>query len=348
MLENKKSIIEEIESLKKNLTGKVLIAAHHYQKKELIQIADVIGDSYRLAVIASKSEAKTIILCGVRFMAESAALLARPDQKILLPDFSAACPMADMISPAAAEKALDRIAEITGEEALPLSYVNSWANLKALTGLRKGSTCTSGNAKKIMEYYLSKGKRILFMPDKNLGINTARSLGLVDSDFCFVSKEGFVPDSGANARVFLWDGYCPVHLDLKAEHVKELRAKFPSARLMVHPECSEDLVSLSDFTGSTEGMAKAIQEAPADSQIAVGTEYRFIERMKKEYSEKEILPLKQVYCKDMDLINLENVLSVLRAYEDGKSDTYRVSIEEKTAINARKALSTMIAITEGL
>lgn len=159
---NKKTnseVLDQILQLKKSFAGRVLIAAHHYQQESIVSIADVVGDSYRLAVIASQSDAEVILMCGVRFMAESAAILARPDQKVLLPDFSAGCPMADMTTRASAEKALASIKALTGEEAVPLTYMNSWADLKAFTGSKGGSICTSGNAKKIMSHYLSAGRK---------------------------------------------------------------------------------------------------------------------------------------------------------------------------------------------
>lgn len=348
---NKKTnseVLDQILQLKKSFAGRVLIAAHHYQQESIVNIADVVGDSYRLAVIASQSDAEVILMCGVRFMAESAAILARPDQKVLLPDFSAGCPMADMTTRASAEKALASIKALTGEDAVPLTYMNSWADLKAFTGSKGGSICTSGNAKKIMSHYLSGGRKILFMPDKNLGINTARSLGLTENDMCLVSQDGLVPADCKNARIFLWDGYCPVHLEFTSDQVFALRAKYPDITLMVHPECVEEVVGLSNSAASTEGMANEIARSPSGSVLGVGTEYRFIERMIRENPDKIIVPLEKFYCSDMDRITPENILTVLKAYKEGCADSYCVSVKEQDQNDARKALSAMIAITEGV
>ncbi len=341
-------ILNEIKILKDSFSGKVLIAAHHYQNEDIISVADAVGDSYRLAVIVSQSKADIVVMCGVRFMAESASILARSGQTVLLPDYNAGCPMADMVSLEAAEKALASIKKMTGEDAVPLTYMNSWADLKALTGSRGGSICTSGNAKKIMAHYLDKGKKILFMPDKNLGINTSRSLGITDDEICLVSRDGSISSVGKNARIFLWDGYCPIHVEFKKNQVLALRKKYPGITLMVHPECTEDVVSLSSIAASTEGMAKEINSAPLHSVLGVGTEYRFIERMIRENPGKTIVPLEKYCCSDMDLITPQKLLEVLKACKEGSAESFHVSVSEQNALDARKALSTMIEITEGL
>ncbi len=342
------AVLDEIQSLKKFFNGRVLVAAHHYQQAHIVQLADVVGDSYKLAVIASQSKAEIIILCGVRFMAESAAILARSDQRILLPDFSAGCPMADMASRLVAEKTLEAIHTLTGKIPVPITYMNSWVDLKALTGAKGGSICTSGNAQKILSYFLKRGHNILFMPDKNLGYNTARSLGLDEQEIAYVSQDGTLVSNNREARLFLWEGYCPIHLKFTPDHVSLLRSAHPESKLIVHPECTEDVVSLSDASSSTEGMAKTIAASPAGSVLGVGTEYSFIERMMSENPNKKIIPLEKFYCDDMSLITPEKLLRVLKALRDGKEKEFEILISERDALDARKALSTMVAITEEL
>lgn len=346
MRESATEVLDEIRQLKESLGGNVLIAAHHYQREEIVRMADAVGDSYRLAVIASESDADVIIMCGVRFMAESAAILARSDQRVLLPDFDAGCPMADMTTRVAAERALDAIKAQTGTEAVPLTYMNSWADLKALTGERGGSICTSGNAKKIMAHYLDAGKNILFMPDRNLGINTARALGVPDHEIALVSAQGEVPADSAEKRIFLWDGFCPVHREFTAEQTAVLRVEHPDIQIMVHPECTEDVVASSDSAASTEGMARDIERAGAGAVLGVGTEYRFVERMIREYPDRTIVPLHTAYCSDMDLIAPEKLLQVLRGVAGGDTDRFLVTIDDQGREDARRALAQMIAITE--
>lgn len=341
-------VIEEIQQLKQQLAGRVLLAAHHYQEQAIVRLADTVGDSYRLAVLASRSDAEVIIVCGVRFMAESAAILARPDQRVLLPDMDAACPMADMTSREAAERALSLIAEQSGADAVPLTYMNSWADLKALTGERGGSVCTSGNAKKIMAHYLDEGRSILFMPDRNLGINTAHALGLGKDRIALVSSDGtrFL-SSPDHAQVFLWDGYCPVHREFSVEQVHSLRKAHPGLQLMVHPECTEDVVSLSDSAASTEGMAAEIKNAGKGAVLGLGTEYRFVERMMADYPDRTIVPLYKAYCRDMDLISPEKLLAVLRSVAaSGDDSLWKISMDERERADARHALTKMIEITE--
>lgn len=342
------TVLNEIQRLKEFFGGKVLIAAHHYQQGDIVRFADAVGDSYRLAVIASQSDAQTIILCGVRFMAESAAILARPDQQVLLPEYFAGCPMADMTSKKTAEKALKSIKRLTGKEVVPLTYMNSWVDLKALTGEKGGSICTSGNAKKILTHYFKQDCAVLFLPDKNLGYNTAKQLGIDEREIALVSQDGRLLSNNPQARLFLWDGFCPTHKVFTAAQVESLRSSYPGIKLMVHPECTKEVVSLSDLSASTEGMAKAIASSPAGSVLGVGTEYRFIERMIHENPDKKIIPLEKKCCRNMDLITPDKLLKVLKALKEGSEEEFRISISERDADDARRALSTMIEITEGV
>jgi len=344
--------IERIRNLKESFGKNLIIAAHHYQRLEIVALADFVGDSYRMAVEASRTDAEYIVICGVRFMAESAAILAKNGQKVLIPDYGAGCPMADMIDRAMAEEALANIAQVSSRPVVPVTYMNSWADLKALTGDRDGSICTSGNALKIARTYLDEGKSILFMPDFNLGMNTANALGLSSDEVCLVDRNANLKKIAASihssqagsdfsrVRMFLWDGFCHVHKTFTAAQVVDARKTFPDARVIVHPECSCDVVALADDAGSTEAMQKIISASASHSRWIIGTEGRFVERMAASFPDRDIHPLKTSYCHNMnriDLANLEHTLSTL---------TTLISISPGERASAVKALNTMVRITE--
>jgi len=338
--------IERIQVLKEAFGKNLIIAAHHYQRPEIVALADFVGDSYRMAVEASRTDAEYIVICGVRFMAESAAILAKNGQKVLIPDYGAGCPMADMIDRAMAEEALANIARVSSRPAVPVTYMNSWADLKALTGERDGSICTSGNALKITRSYLDEGKSIFFMPDFNLGMNTARALGLADDEVCLVDRNANLKKiSGGDfsrVRMFLWDGFCHVHKTFTAAQVADARKVFPAARIIVHPECSSEVVALADESGSTEAMQKIIRESAPQSSWIIGTEGRFVERLAASFPDRDFYPLKTSYCHNMnriDLANLEHTLSTM---------TTLISISPGERASAVKALNTMVRITEGI
>jgi quinolinate synthase len=343
--------IERIRAIKDSFGKNLIIAAHHYQRNEIVALADFVGDSYRMAVEASRTDAEYIVICGVRFMAESTAILAKDGQKVLIPDYGAGCPMADMIDRAMAEEALANISLVSSRPVVPVTYMNSWADLKALTGERDGSICTSGNALRIARSYLDAGKSIFFMPDFNLGINTANALGLAGDEVCLVDKNANLKpvvgsarssrtDNFSRARMFLWDGFCHVHKTFTAAQIADARKKFPDARVIVHPECSSDVVALADDSGSTEAMQKIISASAPRSNWIVGTEGRFVERMAASFPDRGIYPLKTSYCHNMnriDLANLEHTLSTL---------TTLISISPDERSSAVKALNTMVRITE--
>jgi len=340
-----------IESLKKEFGSRLIIAAHHYQRPEIVALADITGDSYRLGVEASKSDAEYIVLCGVRFMAESAAILAAEHQKILLPDHDAGCPMADMIDCAAAERALLNLRALSGNPVVPVTYMNSWADLKALTGKEDGSICTSGNARKVIEHFVSAGKPVLFTPDFNLGMNTARELGLAGEEIRTVGRDGALRGTGdpAKAKIFLWDGFCKVHKVFTASDIGNARARWPGVRILVHPECTPDVASLADGTGSTEAMYRAIRDAPDGADLAIGTEVRFIDRMIAQYPSKKIHHLRISFCLNMNRIDLDNLLETLQAvkrHEETGERLHRVTVSDEERIHGAKALNAMVRITE--
>lgn len=340
------------------MSGKVLIAAHHYQRPSVVARADLIGDSYRLAVEAGKSDAEYVVLCGVRFMAESAAIFAREGQKVLLPDWDAGCPMADMIDAETARDVLDSLRAKSGKRVVPVTYMNSWADLKALTGREGGSICTSGNAKKIVSHYLGQGLPIFFLPDFNLGINTARELGIPDSAMRRVLRDGSLErvDGAGNhaaqsedARVFLWDGFCHVHRHFTSEHVRAARERDPNARVIVHPECRPETVLAADASGSTEAMYHMLKDAPDGTSWAIGTEGRFVERMIAEFPGKRISHLFVSYCHNMNKIDdaaLEATLEAIGRHERDGEPLKAIAIDAGTRADAALALDAMVRVTE--
>lgn len=337
---------------------KILIAAHHYQRPEIVARASLVGDSYALAVEAARSDADVIVLCGVRFMAESAAILARPDQRVILPASDALCPMADMIDADKTIAALASIRALTGKDATPIVYMNSSAEVKAVAGAAGGAVCTSGNAERILAEYLASGNPVFFAPDRNLGMNASRALGIDARDIAVIRKDGAVapccgaadPAGGAaSARVFLWDGFCHVHKAFTAKDVRAARESDPTTKVIVHPECESDVVALADLSGSTEAMRRELDAAAEGSSWTVGTEHRFVERMIATYPGKRIRHLRVSVCQNMNKTDEADLDRALREIElrektGAPLETIRVSDAEREG--AALALGRMVSITE--
>jgi quinolinate synthase len=348
---------------------KILIAAHHYQRPEIIARASLVGDSYALAVEAARSDADYIVLCGVRFMAESAAILARPNQRVVFPAPDAGCPMADMIDSDDAIAALKAIRALTGKDAAPIVYMNSSAEIKAIAGSAGGAVCTSGNAEKILSEYLARGNPVFFAPDRNLGMNASRALGVNARDVSVIRRDGTVseandsmgesdrdPASGADrdparasARVFLWDGFCHVHKAFTAKDVRAAREADPSAKIIVHPECESDVVALADLSGSTEAIRKALDAAPDGSSWTIGTEFRFVERMIATYPTKRVKFLRASVCQNMnktDVADLDRALREIELHEKTGAPLNAIRVSDATREAAALALERMVRITE--
>jgi quinolinate synthase len=331
--------------------ARTLIASHHYQRPEIVARAALLGDSYKLAVEAARSDAEYIVVCGVRFMAESAAILAKDGQKILIPDYDAGCPMADMIDRHSAETALRLLRETAEKEVVPVTYMNSWADLKSLTGEEGGSICTSSNAKKIVSHFLGPGKAVFFLPDFNLGMNTALSLGLAADEIWTVRRDGTLSGTGdpKKAGMFLWDGFCHVHKVFTVSDIETVRRSLPGVTVMVHPECTPDVVALSDASGSTEAIYRALKNADAGSVWAIGTEGRFVERMIAEFPDKSIHHLRFSYCHNMnriDLHNLDSTLEAIARHERTGEKLPVITVPPREKNYAKIALDTMVRITE--
>ncbi len=339
-------IVERINELKKQYGKKLVILGHHYQRDSIVELSDFRGDSLELSRKASEQkDAEFIVFCGVRFMAESAAILAQPHQKVIHPDMLAGCPMADMAEYEDAEKAFREIEEICGKDSfLPITYINSSVDIKAICGKYGGVSCTSANAKKILDWALKQGKKIIFLPDKYLGSNTSIASGIKQNETILYEPEfeygGNSKEAIKNARVILWDGFCIVHKRFTVEHIKEAREQFPDAKIIVHPECVEEVVKLADANGSTGFMVRYVNEAPEGSTIIIGTEINLVLRLAKENPNKKIYPLYYSVCANMSVINEYNLCWSLEHL--GKINV--VSIPEEIKTEARKALEKMFYV----
>ena len=337
----------KVVALKRELGPKVVIPAHHYQPPEVVSTSDFIGDSYKLAVMASKTEAEYILLCGVRFMAESAAILAKPGQTTLTPDPVSGCPMADMIDELSFKVQITKLEKIAGKPVVPVTYMNSYADVKAMTGEHGGAICTSSNAAKIVKHYIDNEQPVFFSPDYNLGINTVEKLGLPQDRIFAVDKSGALKGSGDPEKglMFIWDGYCHVHKLFTVADIDRTRREHEGIRVIVHPECKAEVVALADEAGSTSVIIKRLEAATAGSQWAIGTESRLVQRLQHEHPDKRVISLADVppFCIMMGQITLRNLARVVEKLAQGELYN-EVTVEEETARWAKVALERMLAL----
>jgi quinolinate synthase len=281
----------------------VVLLGHHYQRDEVIRFADYTGDSYKLSKIASQTDAKYMIFCGVHFMAETADVLAKPWQQVILPDLNAGCSMADMAEIGQVEDCWDSLerAGLTND-ILPLTYMNSAAAIKAFCGERGGLVCTSSNARGAFEWAFARKSKVLFLPDQHLGRNTAFAMGIPLSEMVvwdpYQINGGVVPERLKAAKVILWKGHCSVHQRFLPEHVDRIRANYPGMQVIVHPECRWEVCQKADAIGSTERIIDVIEKAPEGSSFAVGTEIHLVNRMAKRFAPlgKKVITLDDAGC----------------------------------------------------
>lgn len=344
---------ERIRNLKEQLGERLIIPAHHYQRPEIIACADIVGDSYKLSVDVSNTDAEYIVFCGVKFMAEGAAILAGEHQKIILPAPNAGCPMADMISIGQAESAMQNIHEFCGQDAVPVVYMNAYGDIKALSGRYGGSVCTSSNAQKIMTHYLQKNLPIFFIPDYCLGINTARELSIPDEQIAVVRRDCTIETSGKpeDIKLFLWDGNCRVHQRFTVKHIERIRDEHPGITVIVHPEVKEPVAAAADYAGSTQYIYNTIKESPANTIWGVGTEYNFVSRIASEFPDKQVFPIFVSRCGNMEKTNIANLHSMLKAIADGtlavKYRNHIITVPKSVRKEAALSLNTMIDIVQG-
>ncbi|WP_329032775.1 quinolinate synthase NadA [Streptomyces sp. NBC_01725] len=347
-------LVERARAAKEKLGEKVFILGHHYQRDEVIQFADVTGDSFKLAKdAAARPEAEYIVFCGVHFMAESADILTADDQKVVLPDLAAGCSMADMATAEQVAECWDVLTEAgIAERVVPVSYMNSSADIKAFTGKHGGTICTSSNAERALDWAFEQGDKVLFLPDQHLGRNTAvRDLGLSLEDCVLYNPHkpngGLTAEELRNAKMILWRGHCSVHGRFSLDSVNEVRERIPGVNVLVHPECKHEVVSAADYVGSTEYIIKMLQEAPAGSKWAIGTELNLVQRLANRFAadDKEIVFLDRTvcFCSTMNRIDLPHLVWTLESLAEGK-DINRIQVEKETADFAQLALERMLAL----
>jgi quinolinate synthase len=334
------------------LGERVFILGHHYQRDEIIRWADATGDSYKLSVLASqRKEADYILFCGVHFMAESADILSQPHQVVILPNLTAGCSMADMADIGQVEECWEQLEASTDETIVPITYMNSAANLKAFVGERHGAVCTSSNARGVMEWAFRQGSKLLFFPDQHLGRNTGVKMGIPLEEMIvwdpWAELGGNSEEAIRRARVILWKGHCSVHGRFKLEQVRQAREMFPGINVIVHPECTLDVVQAADCDGSTEMIIKTIEAAPTGSQWAVATEINLVNRLAKAHPDKRIFCLDPIVCpcSTMYRIHPAYLRWVLDNLLDGRI-VNQIKVPDATTHWAKVALDRMLAITQ--
>lgn len=351
-------LVERARAAKEALGGRVFILGHHYQRDEVIQFADVTGDSFKLARdAANRPEAEFIVFCGVHFMAESADILTSDDQAVILPDMAAGCSMADMAGINQVEDAWAQLEEAgVASRTVPVTYMNSTAAIKAFCGRHEGTVCTSSNAEVALRWAfdtvggIEGDGKVLFMPDQHLGRNTAvLALGL-SLDDCIVWDPrkplgGNTPEALAAARMILWKGHCSVHGRFRKDNVDALREKVPGINILVHPECTHEVVTSADFVGSTEYIINALDAAAPGSAWGIGTELNLVRRLANAHPDKQVHFLEDTvcFCSTMNRIDLPHLVWVLESLVAGAVPN-RIVVDAVTQQQARVALDRMLAL----
>jgi quinolinate synthase len=349
-------LVARARAAKDALGERVFILGHHYQRDEVIQFADVTGDSFKLARdAAARPDAEYIVFCGVHFMAESADILTSPRQQVVLPDLAAGCSMADMANYQQVVEAWDVLTDAgVADVTVPVTYMNSTAAIKAFTGKHGGTVCTSSNAKRALEWAFAQGQKVLFMPDQHLGRNTAVLQLGIPLEECVVFNPhkpggGLTAEELQNAKMILWRGHCSVHGRFSLESVHEVRRRVPGVNVLVHPECQHEVVLAADYVGSTEYIIKTVEAAEPGTAWALGTELNLVRRLATQHPDKQIVFLEKnvCYCSTMNRIDLPHLVhsleSLVRA-RPGDSVLNRIVVDEAMAANARLALDRMLAL----
>jgi len=337
---------------KASLGSKVMILGHHYQRDEVIQFADITGDSFKLAqAAAAQSEAEYIVFCGVHFMAESADILTSADQRVILPDLAAGCSMADMATASQVQQCWSDLEKLgLSDVIVPVTYMNSSAAIKSFTGEHGGTICTSSNAEKSLRWAFAKAEKVLFLPDQHLGRNTAvNDLGLSLED-CVVwnpwkPQGGLTEAEIRNAKMILWRGHCSVHGRFTKQSIDDFRTRIPEINIIVHPECQNEVVSAADFVGSTEKIIKTVTEAAPGTSWAVGTELNLVSRLAANNPDKQVYFLDRTvcYCSTMNRIDLPHLVWALESLVAG-TVVNEIKVDSETARYSKMALEQMLAL----
>jgi quinolinate synthase len=345
-------LVSRARAARKTLGSDVLILGHHYQRNEVIEFADITGDSFKLAQEAAKQgTVENIIFCGVHFMAESADILTSDRQRIILPDLAAGCSMADMATANQVSKCWEELQSIgVSDSVIPVTYMNSSAAIKSFTGEYGGTICTSSNAQAAMSWAFTQGEKILFLPDQHLGRNTAvLSLGLTLDD-CVLWNPwkpmgGLTEEQIKKAKVILWRGHCSVHGRFSIESVNEIRKRVPGVQVLVHPECTHEVVSSADQVGSTEKIIQIVKASPSGSKWAIGTELNLVQRISQTNPDKEIYFLDKdiCYCSTMNRIDLPHLVWAMESLVSGKV-VNQIRVAPEVARFSKLALERMLAL----
>lgn len=342
-----------IEAARAELGKRAVILGHHYQRDDVIRHADLTGDSYQLSVMASQTEADYIVFCGVHFMAESADVLGKPSQRVILPDLGAGCSMADMATIDQVEDAWQQLADIgiLEQKVAPITYMNSSAAIKAFCGRNEGVVCTSSNAIPLFDVYLRNYDKMFFFPDQHLGRNTGAKFGIpLDQMVLWNPYEelgGNTPEQLRAAKLILWRGHCSVHGRFRPWHVDKIRSEVPGVQVLVHPECMREVVELSDLDGSTSFIIKTVENAPSGSKWAIGTEVNLVNRLAQRFPDKEIhlLAPDLCMCATMYRIAPQNLAWALENLTAGVV-VNEITVDDETRHYANIALERMISMTE--
>lgn len=346
------TLISRATAARAALGERALILGHHYQRDEVIQFSDITGDSFKLAqAAAEQSSAEFIFFCGVHFMAESADILTSDNQRIILPDLAAGCSMADMATANQVNECWQVLEKLgVASRTTPVTYMNSSAAIKSFTGEHGGTVCTSSNAKKSLEWAFSKSEKVLFLPDQHLGRNTAViSLGLSLTD-CVLWNPwkpmgGLTEAQIRGAKMILWRGHCSVHGRFTRESMQEVRTRIPGVQVIVHPECTHEVVSDADVVGSTERIIQVVSQSPAGSKWAVGTELNLVSRLAAQNPDKEVVFLDKTvcYCSTMNRIDLPHLVWSMESILAGHI-VNQVKVDSRIAQYSKVALEQMLAL----
>jgi quinolinate synthase len=348
---------ERISRARAKLGSTAIVLGHHYQRDEVIRFADATGDSYKLSKIGAETDARYILFCGVHFMAESADVLGRDGQQVILPDLNAGCSMADMAEISQVEDCWDALERLgLAGETIPLTYMNSTAAIKAFCGERGGLVCTSSNARGAFEWAFARGKRILFLPDQHLGRNTGYSMQIPLDEMAVwdpwavqlgTNYGGQTKENLAKARVILWKGHCAVHQRFLPGHVDTVRAKYPGIQVIVHPECRWEVCQKADALGSTERLIALVEQAPTGSMFAVGTEIHLVNRLARRFGPegKKIITLDDTgcLCTTMYRISPQHLAWALENLVEGRV-VNRIQVRDGVKHWARVALDRMLEV----
>jgi quinolinate synthase len=343
------SLDSRIAAAKAQLGKDVVILGHHYQRDEVVKFADFRGDSLKLSYQAAEADGRYIVFCGVHFMAESADILRREHQAVILPDLNAGCSMADMADIGQVEACWSELSALGDLRVIPVTYMNSTAAIKSFTGEHGGAVCTSSNAAAVMRWAFERGEKVLFLPDEHLGRNTAFRMEIPLDQMIvwdpYRELGGNTAEAIHNARVILWKGYCSVHQRFTPKHIERVRREHPGIRVIVHPECRYDVAQAADQIGSTEGIIKAIAGSPAGTQWAVGTEIHLVNRLSKEMPDRKVMSLDPsvCVCTTMFRITPHHLLWALENLVAGNV-VNRISVDERTRHFARVALDRMLSL----